>query len=357
MPTPQGIHWSFTLQFEETPPSICWDVNTQYAIWQHEKVGHDHLQGYVQVIDKHTTLHRMKVLIPGAHFERVTINKSGRKPWEYASKEETRVAGPWEYGIRIDKGSNKRSKIEACERSPERMSVEETDLFRMYQSHKKQKQFIEEYIAPPLDRKWQLELSGLLEQPADDRSVIWVLGTAGGEGKTTYAKNLVQKGYAYVDPNKYADMFEMYHQQGTSKHVVCDFHRSCDVDAFYGFIEKVKNRVIPKIKYRSSLHIELNNIHVVIMSNVSPNYEKISRDRIIMINASKEKLITGCPILMPYCSPCGKVAVGTIFPNGNEVVSIEKSDTGVFLLIKVKKSGRTTRIWRSEEEDLSDLFR
>jgi len=357
MPTPQGNHWSFTLNFEETPPQIAWDDNTQYAIWQHEKVAHDHLQGYIQVKDRATTLHRMKVLIPGAHFAKVTINKSGRKPWEYASKEDTRIAGPWEYGIRIDKGSNKRSKIEACERSPERMAVEETDLFRMYQSHKKQKIFIEQYVAPELDRKWQLELSELLGQPSDDRSVIWVLGQTGGEGKTTYAKKLVQQGYAYVDPNKYADMFEMYHQQGTDKHVVCDFHRSCDVDAFYGFIEKVKNRVIPKIKYRSSLHIELNNIHVVVMSNVAPNYEKISRDRIKLINASKEKTIEDIPILMPYRPSPANVIVGTVFPNGNEVIEIEKTENGIFLLIKIKKNGRTTRVWRSNDEDFSDLFK
>lgn len=290
MPTIQSIHWGFTLNFDEGyMPVLDFSSKVQYAIWQHEKVSHNHLQGYIQFVDKHTSAKTVKEefgeLKP--HINKLVVNKSGRKPWEYASKDETRVAGPWEFGIRIEKGSNKRSKIEACERSPERMSIEETDLFRTWQASKKMKLFKELYKSPTLDRTWQLELTELLSVPADSRTVIWVYGPDGAEGKTTYAKQLVQKDYAYIDPNQYKDMFEMYHQQGTEKNIVCDFHRSCDVDHFYGFLEKVKNRVIPKIKYRSSVHIELNDIHVVVMANVRPNPDKISMDRIKIVYCNK----------------------------------------------------------------------
>lgn len=352
MPTIQGLHWSFTLNFEDALPDLKWSPNVQYAIWQHERVSHDHLQGYVQVCDRGTTLKKMKDLIPGAHFQKVIINSSGRKPWEYASKVESRVDGPWEYGIRIEKGSNKRSKIESCERSPDRMAVEDTDLFRMYMSHKKQKIFINEYVAPELNRPWQLKVTSLLDMIPDDRSVIWVFGEEGGEGKTTYAKSLVQKGFAYIDPNKYADMFEMYHQQGTEKNVVCDFHRSCDVDAFYGFIEKVKNRVIPKIKYRSSVHIELNQIHLVVMSNVPPNLEKISKDRVVLIHARKPKNITDIPILMPYKKP---PSVGYTCSNGNSIVAVRDIEGGYMCKIQKKCSGGLVEVFIPDQSDIAEL--
>jgi len=292
-PSTKGSHWSFTLNFSGEVPELShiFPANkVQYAIWQHEKVDHDHIQGYIQFHSFNTSMKQIREIFDPfhPHLKKVTVNCEGRKPWEYASKEETRVAGPWEYGIRIERGSNKRSKLLACERSPERMEIEETDLFRMYQSQKYMKQFHEEFKPPAWDRKWQAQVNDLIKKAPNGRDVIWVYGPAGNEGKTTFAKGLIQRGWAYIDPSKYADMFEMYHQQGTTKNVVLDFHRSCDLKAFYAFIEKVKNRVIPKLKYRSSMHIHVNDIHVVVMSNYPPDETMLSKDRFVMVEASTE---------------------------------------------------------------------
>jgi len=285
MPSIKGTHWSFTLNFTPPVPTLSFPPSVQYATWQHECVEHDHLQGYVQMKSCDSTFSQVLSLFAPLkpHLVRVTVNKTGRKPWEYASKDDTRVAGPWTFGIRIDRGSNKGKKIQACLDSPTRMQIEDPDLYRTVFAMELTAKFMEEFKPPVWDRIWQNQVNDLLVQSPDDRSILWCYGSVGGEGKSTFAKGLILRGFAYVDANKYADMFEMYHQQGCDKNIVVDFHRSCDVNAFYGFLEKVKNRVIPKMKYRSLIAFDANNVHVVVMANVMPDYDKISKDRIVLI--------------------------------------------------------------------------
>ncbi len=64
-------------------------------MYQHEKETRDHIQGYLY-LKKQARLAAMKKLLPRAHWEpRKGSHKQARA---YCMKEETRTAGPFEWG-------------------------------------------------------------------------------------------------------------------------------------------------------------------------------------------------------------------------------------------------------------------
>lgn len=98
----QGKFWCFTLnnpQPEEHPEK--W--GTSYCIWQLEvgEEGTPHHQGYA-CFKTNKTLHAMKLINPRAHWE--TRKGTHEQAKEYASKADTRVAGPWVIGEEPKKG-------------------------------------------------------------------------------------------------------------------------------------------------------------------------------------------------------------------------------------------------------------
>ena len=63
-----GRAWCFTLNFDGERPELTFPDSVVYAVWQHERVGHDHLQGYVEMANN-SRLSAMKKIIPSAHWE------------------------------------------------------------------------------------------------------------------------------------------------------------------------------------------------------------------------------------------------------------------------------------------------
>lgn len=95
-------HWCFTLNnpSEDEDLSFQWltsPVPVDYAIWQLERAttGTEHFQGYVEFASR-TSLSTLRTILPGAHWERRRGSRLQAK--EYASKEDTRLAGPFEHG-------------------------------------------------------------------------------------------------------------------------------------------------------------------------------------------------------------------------------------------------------------------
>ena len=137
-------------------------------------------------------------------------------------------------------------------------------------------------------RGWQLLLEECIKEEPDDRHIIWVYGGCGNEGKTFIAKSLYVDGWAYIRPSAAKDMNYLYVDQGVEKHVVLDIPRRVNkehYDAIYDFIECAKDRTVTSVKFRCVQGIVKNNIHVVVMSNVEPDFDKISSDRIVMLRA------------------------------------------------------------------------
>ncbi|GKV53977.1 hypothetical protein SLEP1_g60488 [Rubroshorea leprosula] len=281
----QGSNWVFTLNNPTSKIEI--DDTVQYCLYQLERGvnGTEHYQGYIQMRSNRCRMSNVKrVLGDRAHVEK--MRGSQEEAIAYASKDDTRIDGPWECGLFVKKGSNKRKRIDQCRESPERMAIEEPDLFNAWRSSEKMKKFRSEYMGPILNRGWQLQLTYGLEQEPDSRTVHWVFGPQGAEGKSTYAKWLDSKGWVVLQPASVKDMTHLYGSENVQAHLCIDISRRVDpshMDNVYEFIEMVKNRNIQVTKYRSYRIRELNQVHVVVMSNHLPDYCKISVDRIKLI--------------------------------------------------------------------------
>lgn len=66
------------------------------------KNGTNHFQGYIE-FNKQTTLKKCKECIPGAHWE--ISGGTGEENKKYCTKEETRIEGPWEWGVMCAPGT------------------------------------------------------------------------------------------------------------------------------------------------------------------------------------------------------------------------------------------------------------
>nr|BAS02104.1 hypothetical protein [Cardamom bushy dwarf virus] len=102
-------------------------------------------------------------------------------------------------------------------RSPERMRIEQPEIFHRYESVKKATIFKDEYQHPSLDRQWQIQLTEAIAEEADDRTIIWVYGPNGNEGKSTYAKSLMKKDWFYTRGGKKENILFSYVDEGSDE--------------------------------------------------------------------------------------------------------------------------------------------
>lgn len=85
------------IMYPEDKPEFT--KETRYCIWQKEKcptTGNDHYQVFMKFFTGVSQKHIKQIWGSSCHI--LTCEASDTKNIEYASKEETRIAGPWEYG-------------------------------------------------------------------------------------------------------------------------------------------------------------------------------------------------------------------------------------------------------------------
>ncbi len=105
--TSRATHWLFTVNYrdetlapeasEETFEDLFAELNPRFLVCQRERGvdGTLHDQGYVEFTDRKTLL-GVRRLLPRAHWEPRRGTRDQAR--EYSRKEDTRVAGPWEFG-------------------------------------------------------------------------------------------------------------------------------------------------------------------------------------------------------------------------------------------------------------------
>lgn len=106
------------------------------------------------------------------------------------------------------------------------------------------------------------------------------------KGRASFTKCLCTEEYLLIKPSRIENMMYIYVDQGSHRNVVVDVPRRVESDhyeALYDFVESVKDRQIRSTKYRPISHTELNNVHVILMANRLPDYQKIFEDRIKLI--------------------------------------------------------------------------
>lgn len=289
MPCVKSTWWVFTIN-NPTERLVFDKTRMQYLLYQLEEgeLKTCHYQGVCQFLDKNTSLKKAKdVLGERAHCEPMRA-KNPLDAIDYCRKEKGRLDGPWEHGELLLRRSNKRklAKLEEeYDANPEEFKLKNPDLANRIRV----KRFTDEWFSSSgdrledMNRPWQLQLRRELQKEPDRRTIHWVVGRVGGEGKTTFASALEKAGWAYIRPRTLADMTYLYVDQGVDKHLVVDVTRRVEpahYDAIYQLVEDVKDRKITSTKYRPISGRMVNNVHVVVFSNHPCSDGKLSGNRL-----------------------------------------------------------------------------
>lgn len=214
-PTPSRA-WCFTLcnPSDTQLSNLNWyslgDL-ISYAVWQLEQGalhGTPHLQGYVET----TRLCRFSAfrsILNGAHFEqRMGTREEAR---EYCMKQDTRVAGPWEYGTWKGSNPGKRTDLQTVvdmiNAGKTLSDIQDACPVQYIKFHRG----IEKLLAAKtkVKRDWKT------------KSYLFIGPT--GTGKTTLARQLAPDAYIKDPRNKWYDGY--------------DNHDAIHLDDFYGTID------------------------------------------------------------------------------------------------------------------------
>nr|ALO78638.1 alpha rep [Cotton leaf curl Multan alphasatellite] len=292
MPTIQSQWWCFTVFFlSVTAPDLVplfENTHVSYACWQDEEspsTRRRHVQGYLQLKAKRSHA-QVKSLFGDVnpHLQKQRARKTDEAR-DYCIKEETRVSGPFEFGDYCPAGSHKRRRRESVIRSPVRMAEENPSVFRRVKAKIAEEQFQNTANEIQIShlKSWQLGLKTLLERDPDDRTIFWVYGPDGGEGKTTFARDLYGSGSWFYTRGGSADNVAYQYIGCLGNNIVFDIPRDKKDYLQYSLIEMFKDRLIVSNKYEPLMAPLINCIHVVVMSNFLPYFEKISVDRVHVI--------------------------------------------------------------------------
>lgn len=288
-------NWTFTLNnfsVAELATLQALENNeaVNYIVFQHE-IGTNntpHIQGYVQFAAKKRMAPVKRVVGLRCHVEKA--NGTPDQNRVYCTKEEGRVAGPWEYGAMSIAG--KRNDVEAIRdavRSDPGVSLDSL-LDISASAVAKYPNFIatlRNHYTTPLPRHliprspWQNQLSLSLDDEPDPRTVRWYYDPVGSTGKSYFSRNWVGrdgKRAFVVSGGKHADVIYAYQKQAA---VFFDFTREVEERVPYSLMEGFKNGYLFSSKYQS-MPLYFNTPHVVCFANFEPDRTKLSADRWII---------------------------------------------------------------------------
>lgn len=175
----------------------------KYASWQLEKgaSGTPHLQGYIE-LQRPQRFTYFKDILPGAHFERCRGNKHQAR--DYTRKEDTRLEGPWEFGVFCEQGH--RSDLETIKRKLDE-GVEDATI-------------ADEHFGDWIRYRGAFNIYRSLKQRKRDRKTpVTVLYGPPGTGKSFYAH---ERGPIYMVTSKSYPWFDGYN--GTDSVLFDDFY-------------------------------------------------------------------------------------------------------------------------------------
>jgi len=125
---------------------------------------------------------------------------------------------------------------------------------------------------------WQLEVVDLIKSKPDKRKIYWFWEESGRVGKSSLCKYLCIKHKALIIGGKANDMKTMIMTMDKKPKIcVMDIPRCVDHVSYSG-IEEIKNGCFCSPKYESGMCV-FNSPHLIIFSNMEPDYELLSADR------------------------------------------------------------------------------
>lgn len=301
MASPMSKFWCFTLNnpdLENTP--VFDQERVAYAVYQVERgeQGTLHLQGYVE-LTQNMRMVGVKNLFGGwaqrAHWEKRRATRDAAR--EYCMKEETRVQGPFEFGVWQSRSQGKRSDL--------------ANVVELIKQGKTMKELLEEYPEvtvrnmrslqavcdlyakpPQMDdfapSEWQQRLLDVFAAPVHKRRVYWVYDRVGGKGKSYFAQFLIRNHGAMLLSGRVQDMaYAVAKRADAGPLSICVFDiaraQADNLRHLYHFAEEIKNGAFFCAKYESKL-VVIPSPHVVFFANVMPDAEAWSADRVEVID-------------------------------------------------------------------------
>jgi len=241
--------------------------------------GTHHVQGYAQFSTRRSFKQAKETL--NQYFDGCHIEKAKGTPEQnrtYCTKEETRVAGPWEFGSisKPGKRNDLQDFIEAMPLSDDEIFDRFPQILARYpnfvRTAKRKCRRLEPVLYEPRGQ-WQLDLISYCHAPSHPRQVRWYYDEAGGSGKSYFCRNF---GLGYViTGGKHADIYYAYNQE---PYVFFDWPRCAEESFPYGVVESFKNGYFLSTKYESAA-VKFQPPIVIVFSNFRPDESKLSMDR------------------------------------------------------------------------------
>lgn len=127
---------------------------------------------------------------------------------------------------------------------------------------------------------WQRELSQALDQPPDDRKVVFYVDSDGGKGKTWFCRYFWREQQERTQILSCGKADDIAHAIQVSKSVfLFNIPRGGMEYLSYRVLEGIKDRMIWSGKYNSAMKFLRNNAHVIVFCNEEPNMSKLTADR------------------------------------------------------------------------------
>ncbi|AVX29420.1 replication initiator protein [Coconut foliar decay alphasatellite 2] len=277
--------WCLTLNYSTEEEAARFvervkSLTTTYCIVGDEvapTTGQHHLQGFIH-LKSARCLQGLKTFLQNDKVHLEAAKGSDEQNRVYCSKEQIR----YEHGVATRPGSKRRLE-QRFDEDPADLRLEEPGGYRRVVAHRASVEWYGwalEHPFPHPYHDWQLELLSAIDQPADDRTIIWICGRDGGEGKSVFAKYLgLKPDWFYTCGGTRKDVLYQYIED-PKRHMILDVPR-CSVEHLnYALLECVKNRAFSSDKYEPLSYLGFDHVHVLVFANVLPDYMKISEDRI-----------------------------------------------------------------------------
>lgn len=140
---------------------------------------------------------------------------------------------------------------------------------------------------------WQQKIEDLLTVEPHNRKIYWIWSKEGGFGKSAFTKYMaVKNGINFVNGGDYNNIcniiFNLKMHENDIKMLIFDLPRASTRISFKA-LEQIKNGMITNLKYETGMCL-FNPPHLIVLSNIAPDYDKLSKDRFIEINLKREDI-------------------------------------------------------------------
>lgn len=265
-------------QTEETPSTKQW-----------------HHQGYIE-FKKALAFGTVKELLgdPSVHLE--ARRGSREEARAYCMKNESRVAGPIEFGTWTGGEERARNDLNAARAKIQAHTswnavINDPEICNVVARHGNWARQVYDNRPMELDTgtiqhfyNWQNEVLGLLREPVKSRRIIWIWSSESGTGKSTFFDYVCrQKDFTVLPGSDYDNTLYAYDGQGI---LWFDLTRSQSAEHIpYHALEKFSNSTFHLSKKYTSVR-KYVSAHVVVTANVPPDETKLP-ERCVIISANK----------------------------------------------------------------------